>query len=819
VVEQRARPASGDAAFRHVFEVANEAILLADVESRTILDANPAACALFGYTYDELIGLQTADLVHADFLELYTRFAHQPDSGIALLGRHKDGSPLDGEVMARDVEYGGRSVRCVVIREIKERARAVESMESRVAQRTKQLAALLRISQALGSTLDLHRLLDLVLEQLATVVEYTEAFIAYEEGAELRVNAYRGSLPPEIALSIRQPLEHAPIYDAVRQRGGPVIISDVRHGSGLGRAYRDTFRRRDQSARYDPGSVLGVPLVSKDRIVGVLHLNHMQPRFYSQAHADMALAIANQASLAIENARLFELEERRTKELESLYSAEEALYRTLEPRDVLDGLVRAATDLLQADKTSVLLWDAGHQLLTVQAAHGFQPEALERMSYVAGDGLTSLAAVSGEILATEDAQHDPRISMRLRAINQSENIRGLICVPIHLGPEVFGVLNLQYHDVRTFSTAERRLLRAFAQRAAMALQNAQLFEAERTTRERLDVALQAASMGTWEWDIGSNAVVWSPQLEVIHGLEPGTFAGTMDAVLTDIHPDDVHLMLGMIEDARHSDRAHGEYRIIWPDGSIHWLEATGRVVSDTKGRIIGMRGVCQDVTARKQEEAERVQLEERERVASAAHAALSERQRLARELHDSVSQVLYGIALGSQTAVQALHDQSADAEDALTYVHKLAEAAITEMRALIFELRPESLEQDGLVAALERQAAAMQARHGVEVKATFEREPEIGIDKKEAVYRIAQEALHNVARHARAHRVQLELRSSNGHVVLQVSDDGVGFDARAKYTGHLGLVSMRERAAAVGGTLSIDSQPGGGARVIADVPR
>ena len=88
MVKHHARPVPEDAAFRHVFEVANDAILLAEVESRTVFDANPAACALFGYSYDELIGLHTGDLVHPDFLDLYARIGDQPDTGLALLGRH-----------------------------------------------------------------------------------------------------------------------------------------------------------------------------------------------------------------------------------------------------------------------------------------------------------------------------------------------------------------------------------------------------------------------------------------------------------------------------------------------------------------------------------------------------------------------------------------------------------------------------------------------------------------------------------------------------------------------------------------------------------
>jgi signal transduction histidine kinase len=205
-------------------------------------------------------------------------------------------------------------------------------------------------------------------------------------------------------------------------------------------------------------------------------------------------------------------------------------------------------------------------------------------------------------------------------------------------------------------------------------------------------------------------------------------------------------------------------------------------------------------------------------------AALKERQRLARELHDSVSQVLYGIGLGARTA-SALLDRADLAEDLksslaepLDYVLSLAEAGLAEMRALIFELRPDSLEREGLVAALTRQAAAARARHKLEVHTEFCQEPALPVEAREALYRISQEALNNVARHAQASRVAFRLTDHDDGVTLEVQDDGVGFDPQREYPGHMGLNSMRERAARLGGKLEIESSPAHGARLWVWIP-
>lgn len=200
-------------------------------------------------------------------------------------------------------------------------------------------------------------------------------------------------------------------------------------------------------------------------------------------------------------------------------------------------------------------------------------------------------------------------------------------------------------------------------------------------------------------------------------------------------------------------------------------------------------------------------------------AALQERQRLARELHDSVSQALYGISLGAHTASEALEsNEFAQVEASIAYVLTLAEAGLAEMRALIFELRPESLETEGLVAALSKQVAVLRARYKLTVEADLGEEPDLSLEKKQALYRIAQEALHNIVKHARASMVTLRLTRQEGEVILNVCDNGRGFDPAGSFPGHLGVRSMQERVTKMGGTLTIESAPGQGTCIDVRVP-
>ncbi len=202
----------------------------------------------------------------------------------------------------------------------------------------------------------------------------------------------------------------------------------------------------------------------------------------------------------------------------------------------------------------------------------------------------------------------------------------------------------------------------------------------------------------------------------------------------------------------------------------------------------------------------------------------AERNRIARELHDSVSQALYGIVLGTRTARTLLDRQPLDdavkasMANPLDYVFSLADAGLAEMRALIFELRPDALEKEGLIAALTKQADAIRTRHRLVVETDVCDEPTIALAAKEALYRVAQEALNNLVKHAQATEVVLRVVCSAEGLVLEVRDNGVGFDPQGEYPGHLGLQTMRERVARLGGRLVIESAPGQGTLVRATLP-
>jgi len=201
-------------------------------------------------------------------------------------------------------------------------------------------------------------------------------------------------------------------------------------------------------------------------------------------------------------------------------------------------------------------------------------------------------------------------------------------------------------------------------------------------------------------------------------------------------------------------------------------------------------------------------------------AALSERNRLARELHDSVSQALFGIVLGARTLKHNLGSSRHEYAAEIEYLLKLSEVSLAEMRALIFELRPESIEKFGLIESFKKQATELCNRYGLALNLqTDDQDPALPLAVKEAIYRVGMEALQNAIKHAKAENIWVELRvTAQYQVAIQIRDDGVGFDALRDYEGHLGLQTMRERVAEYGGVLEIRSAPGQGSIIQAQFP-
>jgi signal transduction histidine kinase len=194
---------------------------------------------------------------------------------------------------------------------------------------------------------------------------------------------------------------------------------------------------------------------------------------------------------------------------------------------------------------------------------------------------------------------------------------------------------------------------------------------------------------------------------------------------------------------------------------------------------------------------------------------VEERNRIARELHDAVTQKLFSLRLTVEAVDALLPADPARAGTELATVRRLAADVTDELRAVVAGLLPIDLAGDGLDVALRKQVELLDRVHAPSIRFTADGAPHLSGDRQEAAYRIAQEALHNALRHAAPTRIDLSVRCDNATVTLSIVDDGAGFEAaeQAAAGRRLGLVSMRERARAVGGRLEVESAPGSGTAV------
>jgi signal transduction histidine kinase len=213
---------------------------------------------------------------------------------------------------------------------------------------------------------------------------------------------------------------------------------------------------------------------------------------------------------------------------------------------------------------------------------------------------------------------------------------------------------------------------------------------------------------------------------------------------------------------------------------------------------------------------ENARLHERSRELS----IVEERNRLARELHDAVTQQLFGVVLAAQSAAELIARGEPTAVQEVERVQALARGAMDELRSVVFELRPASLEAEGLAQVLRKHVDVLRRVTGRAIELRIAAPPPLGASAAGQVFRIAQEALQNALRHSDAERIEVRLEQGGGKLVLTVADDGRGFDASAPILRgrRLGVTSMEERAAELGGRLTIRSRPGEGTTVRLEAP-
>jgi nitrate/nitrite-specific signal transduction histidine kinase/putative methionine-R-sulfoxide reductase with GAF domain len=732
-------------------------------------------------------------------------------------------------------------------------------LEQRVEERTRELSVLLSAIREASSTLDLDQVLNHITNALveATNAQHCAIYL-FDEDEQLFKPTSASSSPDTGSGELgevygQRPLD--PRHDAfiaeMIARQEPIVSFETANDERL-----ETFVPK----RLGINSLLAVPFIVKDRILAAAVIASTEDSDqFEPGQIQLAGGIANTAAIAIENAYLFQEVDLRMREVQALYRADEQLYQELSVDRIFTSLLDIAHDILNVDKSCILVYIPERERLQVQAARGFSKEILDRMVFEPGDGIAGQVLIDREPVFIDAVEQHPQVD---RAITGPENIDAFAHLPIMIGDTIFGIFNLSYSNKHVFTDSERRIAAALAQRSALIIENARLYEAEKRQlkdterRRRVAEGLQ---------EILSVLNTPQPLGEIFDHIVP-LAVQLLDAEGGALHEFDQGKMLartratyGMpagyeaigtfpITDSE-ADRTTLEGRYYTaPDLHTYILEAGSNLESIdpnswlalvanefnaflsvpllVEGDVFG--GITlfyrepqtfsdEDVQlalnfARQTALAiENAQLRDRMQ----RTAVLEERSRLARDLHDSVTQTLFSATLIADV-LPRLWDQNEEAGlKRLQELRELTRGALAEMRTLLLELRPKALLEAPLPELLEQLSESIVGRARIPVNLDIQGACPLSDDTKVALYRIAQEALNNIVKHSNASSAWIKLICQRGQVLLSIRDDGLGFDPENVSSDHLGINIMEERAEQAGISLDIMTSHENGTEVTA----
>jgi PAS domain S-box-containing protein len=479
-------------------------------------------------------------------------------------------------------------------------------------------------------------------------------------------------------------------------------------------------------------------------------------------------------------------------------------------------------EFFQADRCALLSVGADRQqvhLLLASCAEGIPPVAPGANLARAFTWAARRLLVERLPVRFSSVKEIPSEAAVDRPAREEMGIRSALALPIETEGEVRHLIILQsVREERAWPDVLALRLRALAELMVGALDRKALVAGLREAEARLASGAEIAGLAYYELDYERGVAYVDDRFNDLCGIPPERRQGLqpLEHWLEHLHPEDRPRVQGarqQLHDGR-LEKVSLEYRYLHPDRGLTWIHHLAGVARrDASGRAVGTYGVFRDITERKQAEDERSDLSRR-----LIRAQEDERALLARELHDDVTQRLAVLAIDVGCEELAAADV-AQAEKLRAVREGLARLS-EDVHALAYQLHPSVLEELGLVEAI-RTAGERFGRRGVVALSADLAPVPAGLEKDAALclFRVTQEALNNVARHARARSVSVTLRQQDGGLQLAVQDDGVGFDpARPEARRRLGLASMRERVRLLNGTFELESAPGRGTAVRAWVP-
>lgn len=505
-------------------------------------------------------------------------------------------------------------------------------------------------------------------------------------------------------------------------------------------------------------------------------------------------------------------------------------------------------EAMGVDTGCIYTLDERTKILSIAASRGFTEEFEAELNHLqVGEKCSGQVVESGEPLVVNDLELDEQLS---QSGLPPRGYQSVAVVPLHSKRKIVGTVTLISRDQKDFNSEEIQLLISVGKQIGVAVENASLFQSQQRQAEQFRVISEVGRQITSIMEIEELLTHVVQLIQKSFGYDHVAIAMVEDDYAVyrvgagrlwedpafDFNPS--HLKIGS-EGITGRVASSGELAYL-PDvrQDPNYVEMKG---SDTlsevtvpvkvKGEVIGVLDVQSDqlnafdetdlIVLQSLADQAAVAIENARLYKQAQQlAVVEERNRLARELHDSVTQALYGITLHAEAAFRQLKARKTSlVNEQLTELRKTAQDALREMRLLIFELRPSVVEMQGLVQALQARLEAVEERAGMGVVFNTQGKLDLSDQLQDGLYRIAQEALNNALKHAKAQNITLNLNERGGRVVMEILDDGVGFKPDDEVEGGgLGLDGIIERAELLGAELLLDSWPGKGTTIRVEVP-
>ena len=469
-------------------------------------------------------------------------------------------------------------------------ARLYAHTDRALARRVEELSVLERVGRELASTLDVANAADLIVElaQHITGAQMGMVMLLDETSSAGQIIAQRG-YPTKAPPGLQPWLLTRGIAGRVARLGQPANVADVRSDPD--------YIKDDPNIR----SQLSVPITREGRVSGVITLESYQLAAFDSATVAFVQQLANQAAIAIENARLFGERARRINALSQLHEASLALTGSLNLRQVLDRIVTAAHKLTDADTVSLHLYDSASDTFSPGATAGLSM-AGDGVIGIRSQGMTRRALQQRRPILVGDTRAEPDTNARLVAAG----VRSLILVPVVSHDQVLGVLNAYSNHSLKFTDADVQLVSALGNQAAAALENARLFETVAEVRDRLGAILNSSREGVLMFDLDSRVAMANPALERLLGIPRGDIEEQRLDELLLRKPDlDIAAQLGYSASAltalldqlragQQLDGTHDSYELARP--SARSIERSGMPVLDASGGLVGWMITVRDVT-------------------------------------------------------------------------------------------------------------------------------------------------------------------------------------------------------------------------------